>query len=584
MSVPYIIITDTEMAINIISTLDVDKPVFADIETEVLYDKVRLIQLYQPHLSIVYIIDIDYCDLQLIKDAITPLHTVWAGAYYDFGTLNMTTNKFDDVQLATRNAYPDLPAFDLSTITYNLVDKSLYEGLDKKALQKAGFKLGAMLSEEQLRYSSADVVALSKLWELPRIQAELTKQYYKLDMKLLAYTIVFQQNGALVDTRLVREELDKIPNILAKEEEALNGVNSKSVPQVKDAFAKLGLTVEGTSKEVLIDLITRYKNTTIGDFVQAVYDNRRTRLRQTNLEKLNRNFVMTKFNPYGTVTGRYSSTGGDLDNGINFQNITRDLQYLTAQDTEDTVVIHADYSTAELRSACSLMGDHQMREYLLNDVDLHKVSATLANTSITLDNVNKEDRQRGKAVSFGFVFGMSADRFKEYAYTDYGVLFTTEESREVKANYQRLYPDITMYHKYWWNNYKTEYVTSPLGRKNKPRLGTDAINYATQASIGECIKLAIHLLVKEDSNVLKYLYSQVHDAVYLRVPKDLANKYGYMLVKCMLEAWYSMLKLDAFKFKDIPMLVDIELSSKANPMKFGTIQELDLWLAKEQEK
>ena len=578
----YITIRNQTLAENILATLVPDEPVFADIETEVLYDKVRLIQLYQPStIDLVYIIDIDYVDLDTVKDMIRPLHTIWYGANYDFGTLNMTTAKYDDIQLLMRTAYPSLPKFDLATVTKHLILENIYDGLDKKALQKSGFKLGSVLSEEQLRYSATDVYALAILWKLPKIQETTKIFFYKVDMLLLDYTVQFQQNGAIVDTAGVRRELDKMPEIIEEEEKILQGINSKSPKQIKKAFETLlGYPPEKTDKTFLINTITEHEGTAVALFAKAVFDNRRSRLRVTNLEKLNRNNVITRFNPYGTVTGRYSSTGKDFDNGINFQNVTRDLQYLLAQDTEDTVVVHADFSTAELRAGCSIMGDQQMRKYLLDGVDLHKVSAQLADKSITnLEDVTKEQRQKGKAVSFGLIFGMSWARFKEYAYTDYGVVFTDEEAKAVKKEYQLKYPDVTNYHKYWWNNYKTEYVESPMGRKNRPRLGTDAINFATQSAIGETCKLAIHYLITDnkDKPVLKYLYSQVHDAIYLRVPKELGDEYGYLLAKAMMKAWTEILKLPMFKFKDIPIGVEFEVGANSIPVEVFSIEELDKW-------
>jgi len=72
-------------------------PTFADIETQELYVGVRLVQLYQPETSdLIYVIDIDYVDLDIVKELIKPLWTVWQGCSYDFGTLNMTTARFDD--------------------------------------------------------------------------------------------------------------------------------------------------------------------------------------------------------------------------------------------------------------------------------------------------------------------------------------------------------------------------------------------------------------------------------------------------------------------------------------------------------
>ena len=89
------------------------------------------------------------------------------GSSYDFGTLNMTTEKFDDIMYLARTAYPEWQAYALDEMIAKFKLHNLYEGLDKKKLQKAGFIRGAYLSNDQLRYSAA---TLSLIWKDKRIQ------------------------------------------------------------------------------------------------------------------------------------------------------------------------------------------------------------------------------------------------------------------------------------------------------------------------------------------------------------------------------------------------------------------------------
>ena len=579
-------ITGTTEAIEILTKeFKPDRPTFADIETENLYYGWRLLQVYQPEtVDVVYYIDMDYVDHKAIKKALKPLHTVWYGANYDFGTMEMTTDKFDDLMLATRTAYPQLPAFDLSTATRTLITEDLYKGLDKKELQKQGFPLGVTLTEEQIRYACADVVALSILWQNTKIQEAMTRVFYKVDMHALRHTIEFQKNGAIVHVPSVLKELDIVEKKLIEELEVLGGINSNSYKQVRACLSELlGKEVTESDGAYLVRLIAKHKGTKVAEIAEAIYNNRRSKLRKTNLTKLNKPKVFTKFNPYGTGTGRYSSEGKfgkdakKNPEGINFQNITRNLQYVLQQDTEDTVVVHADYSTAELRAACSIMGDYQMRDYLLKGIDLHRVSAQMADPSILIDTVTKEQRQKGKAISFGFIFGMGAEKFQQYAYDTYEVSFTLEEAKEVRTKYLLTYKEIAEYQKRWWNDYKTIPVSTPMGRQAMARTGTDAINYATQGSVGELAKLAIHYLCREFPEATKYLFSQVHDAIYLRVPKEDALLWGYRLATAMLTAWTEILRLPMFIFKDIPMGVELEVGTKRVPVEVFSLEELDVW-------
>ena len=530
-------------------------PTFADIETEELYVGVRLVQLYQPETSeLIYVIDIDDVDLEEVKALIKPLWTVWTGASYDFGTLNMTTEKFDDIMYLARTAYPEWQEYALDEMIAKFKLHNLYEGLDKKKLQKAGFIRGAYLSHDQLRYSATDVYALSLIWKDKRIQQVRNITAYKVDILSMRYAVEYQQNGLLVDRAAVRKELDALEGTIRANELALNGLNPNSPKQCKAA-----LGVESTDKPTLIRLISQGNN-----IAKTIYEQRRLLKRRTFLVSYNKPKVFTKFNVAGAVTGRFTSTGGDLHNGINAQQITRNLQYIFNQPTEDTVVIECDFGTAELRAATAIMREEVMYKELLAGMDLHKIAASMA-TGKPLEQITKEDRQKGKAVSFGLIFGMSADSFQEYAFTNYGVIFTLEEAKAIKKKYQEHYPAIARYHQMQWENYKdpSYYVTTALGRRAKPRLGTDAINIPTQGTIAETTKLAIHYMAKEDIRILKYIYNVVHDQINARVPKPELLYWKDLMVRNMKKAWTEICKTELMFYKDIPMPVDAEHSQAA---------------------
>lgn len=523
-------------------------PTFADIETEELYVGVRLVQLYQPETSeLIYVIDIDDVDLDEVKALIKPLWTVWTGASYDFGTLNMTTERFDDIMYLARTAYPEWQEYALDEMIAKFKLHNLYEGLDKKKLQKAGFIRGAYLSHDQLRYSATDVYALSLIWKDKHIQQVRNITAYKVDILSMRYAIEYQQNGLLVDRAAVRKELDALEDAIKANEKALNGLNPNSPKQCKEA-----LDVQSTDKPTLIRLISS-GNT----LAKTIYEQRRLLKRRTFLVSYNKPKVFTKFNVAGAVTGRFTSTGGDLHNGINAQQITRNLQYLFNQPTEDTVVIECDFGTAELRAAASIMREEVMYKELLAGMDLHKIAASMA-TGKPLEEITKDDRQKGKAVSFGLIFGMSAESFQEYAFTNYGVIFTLEEAKAIKKKYQEHYPAINKYHQMQWENYKdpSYYVTTALGRRAKPRLGTDAINIPTQGTIAETTKLAIHYMAKEDIRILKYIYNVVHDQINARVPKPELLYWKDLMVRNMQKAWTEICKTELMFYKDIPMPVD----------------------------
>lgn len=525
-----------------------DSPTFADVETGGLYINCRLIQVYQPATDAnIYIIDTDLIDIEEVKVWLQPMWTVWQGCNYDFGTLNMTTAKFDDTLILARLAYPEWRDFKLDDIVARLGYDYLYDGLDKKAMQKQGFVKGAYLSQVQLKYSAIDVYALSKIWEDYSIQQARNIFSYKLDIISIAHAVQYQQNKLQVHQPSVRKELDLLVDKIAFYVGKLNGLNPNSPKQVKE---KLGTA--SSDKATLIKLINNGN-----DVAEAVFTQRRLLKRQTFLHSYNYPFVVTRFNPSGAITGRFTSTGGDLPQGINAQQITRDLQYMFHQPMQDTVVIHADFSTAELRAGCSIMQDEAMYNELMAGMDLHKVAATLA-IDKKPEAITKEERQKGKAISFGLIFGMSADSFQEYAYVNYGVKFTDEECKAIKQKYSTKYAGINSYHKQKWNSYKSTANKTPTGRCNMANLGTDAINYATQGCIADTTKLSAHYIIKEDKKALGYIFNIVHDAIYMRVPVIEVEYWAGIMVRNMKKGWSEMCKFDMMYYKDIPMPVEYE--------------------------
>lgn len=555
----YRLIDTKDEAVRILDRFaSTEKPTFCDIETEKLYIGVRLVQVYQVGTP-VYLIDIDAVTLHLVKSKLAKLHTVWYNASYDLGTLNMWTEKVDDLYYLVKSAYPHFMEFSLDKVLAKL-KLDFYEGIDKKAMQKKGFVKGAYLSQEQLKYASIDVYALAKIWEMPIIQSTRQILAYKVDMLAMKYAIEYQQNGLIVD-HTKRLEMLKEVNERIKHFTALlpEGLNVNSPKQVKEF-----LGTEKSDKPTLMAYAFSNKpNAEVGTYILEL---RKAKKQAKYLESLAYDKMYTKFNVAGAISGRFTASGGDLENGFNAQQIPRLFQPLFTQPTEDTEVVSEDYSTLELRLACAIFNEPVMYRQFKEGKDLHTEMA-LAITGKQLPPhgkpLDKEeddpvyitnlDRTKAKSVNFGYVFGMSASTYKAYAFTNFGIKLTLEEATKIRNAYFAKYPSIARYHKYIWANYKTIIVETALGRRMKPRLGTDGINLPVQGTGAETTKLAVHYLVSEHPDALKYIFNVVHDAIYLRVPKGSGKLWRERLQQAMLKGWKEISKTELFHFKDIPM-------------------------------
>ena len=568
----YEVIKDMPSARDVLQRYNNGEPTFCDIETDGLYGYTRLIQIHQRE-DKVFILDMDHLDLKEVKGLLGLLWTVWWNASYDLGTLNMITSKVDDLFYLVKTAYPQFMEFGLGKVTekftrLGLLDRNLYANLDKSTLQKRGFIRNARLSLAQLKYSAIDVYVLGLIWDYKKVQLIRDNLAYKVDMLSLNYAIQYQQNGILIDPTLRAEFMAKDGKLVDEYMRLLPpGLNPNSSPQVR-AF----LGTEKANRETFTRLALD-KNHPMSKFGNIFIELKKAMKRKKYLEDLPFSRVYTKFNVAGASTGRTTAKGGDLKDGINSQQIPRMLQKIFASDTEDTAVVDIDYSTLELRLACAIYNEPEMYKQFMSGADLHTETAVMSTgkklhpdglTGSVYDDKKKinttpyvsfADREKAKAVNFGFVFGMSAKTYVDFAFLNYGIEVTYDEALKIREKYFNKYQGMAKYHKYVWDNYKNPTFTyrTALGRRVKPKLGTDAINGPVQGSGAEVTKLAIHYLIKEHPEALKYIFNVVHDAIYLRVPKADKEMWTKRLKTAMLKGWTEVSKSSLFHFKDIPM-------------------------------
>lgn len=579
---------------------DVNLPIFADIETDGLYTYLRMLQIYQPDLdNTIYLLDIapiGYKESERlvkemqIKQLIMKVYTCWYRASYDLGTLNISpsmgamtpdditkdsvyTHRVDDLIYAMRSAYPEFMEFGLKKVVTKLPYlRNLYNGIEVKESAKS-FTRGAYLSNNSYEYAATDVYALSLIYKDPKIQNVIQNNMaYKVDIRSQAYALIYQQNGLLRDKKLWSEKLEFAEKEHKKYMSMLPaGFNPNSFKQVR---ALLGSDQSDHAFLVLF----KNSDSPQAKYAEYIIKAKKYGKQASYLRSIEFDRMYTKFDASGAVTGRFTSSGGDLEDHFNSQQIPRELQKIFTQDTEDTKVIDLDYSTLELRLACAIYGVSHMYKQFKEDRDLHTDMAKFitnkdippsdhpdiadkgllpwgTNDEKYLDNKERND---AKSVNFGYVFGMSAASYVDYAYTNYEVSVTLPDSVKIRNAYFKLYPELADKHSEVWRNYKKPnyFVYTALGRKVKPKLGTDGINIPVQGSGGETTKLATHYMVKDNPLSLKYIYNVVHDAIYSRVPKNDESYWRELQRSSMIKGWTEISKSSIFKYKDIPMEVE----------------------------
>src|SRR5829696_6119389 len=99
--------------------------------------------------------------------------------------------------------------------------------------------------------------------------------------------------------------------------------------------------------------------------------------------------IHARFNPFGAATGRFSSSGPNLQNNPKDER----LRSLFWSGSEDRVLIKADYSGIELWVAAILWDDPHMQHALQQGVNMH-VATAAALFNVKPGEVTKEQNSR----------------------------------------------------------------------------------------------------------------------------------------------------------------------------------------------
>jgi len=222
-----------------------------------------------------------------------------------------------------------------------------------------------------------------------------------------------------------------------------------------------------------------------------------------------------------TRTGRLSSREPNL------QNIPRDSgirDMFKARDGAKLVV--ADFSQIEMRVAGELSGDKVIRKAYKDGKDLHtEMAATILDCEPS--EVTKEDRQLAKAANFGFLFGMGAGKFGQYAKAGYGIDVSAKESIGIRNAFYSMYAEYVK----WCDDQrdrakKLGYCRTPMGRMRKlldSEVYTKAVNTPVQGGAAEVMFLSLLEVDRLLDGIKAKLLNCVHDEVIVEADEGYAD-------------------------------------------------------------
>ncbi len=274
--------------------------------------------------------------------------------------------------------------------------------------------LGGAVTQEMLFAASTAVV------KKPGEASPLLTVYETIDLPLVPVLLRMEEFGVRIDPGFLREMSTRLSveiDNLAEKIYADSGhrFNINSPKQLGDVlFNKMLLPkpvkygkgkVVSTAQDVLEELAESHP------IAALVIEHRQLqKLKGTYLDALpalvdSEGRIHTTFNQVGTATGRLSSTNPNLQNIPIRTTIGREIRaaFIAAP---GNVLMSADYSQIELRLMAHFSQDPLLLDAYRTGKDIHTLTASEV-FQVDATTMNKETRNRAKAVNFGIVYGIS---------------------------------------------------------------------------------------------------------------------------------------------------------------------------------
>lgn len=327
--------------------------------------------------------------------------------------------------------------------------------------------------------------------------------------------------------------------------------------------------IEKTAKgapSVSSDVLVNYVGNPV---VDDLLEYRRLTKLETFIKSWEKIQVDDRIYPSFNITAR---TGRTTCSNPNLQQIPQDKNVRNLIEARPGwKIIEQDFSQIELRVASMFSGDTNMQHAYQSGSDLHSKTTELlfGDTSSLSPQEQKRKRTEAKSMNFGFLYGMSAKTFVDYA-KGYGLNITEEQSESFRNNFFEAYPRLLPWHEEC-KQYarKNGHTWSPIGRKrflpdinsskwsDRGQAERQSINSGVQGFASDmCISALSDIVFSDiiDHERCKVLGS-VHDAILFEVRDDYVDEVVPM-IKEMMEHPSIIEGIDI----PIPIIADVEVA------------------------
>jgi DNA polymerase-1 len=379
------------------------------------------------------------------------------------------------------------------------------------------------------------------------VQASGLREVYEtIDLPLVPVLLRMEHAGVRIDSRVLGEMQIMLAAEMHRVGEQVFSLaghrfNINSPKQLGDVlFNKMSLPkplkygkgkVVSTAQDVLEELAVH------NDVPRLVLEYRQlAKLKSNYVDSLplladSEGRVHTTFNQVGTATGRLSSTNPNLQNIPIRTALGREIRaaFIAAP---GRVLLSADYSQIELRLMAHFSEDPLLVDAYRHGRDIHTLTASEV-FGVAPEAMDKETRNRAKAVNFGIVYGISPFGLAANLGID------QKEARTYIERYFERYAGVRRYIDSVLEQTRTEQRVVTLFGRSRPIPDIQsrnanlrgfaertAVNTPLQGTAADLIKVAMIRIDRalSERKLAAQMTLQVHDELLFDVPEGEVNE------------------------------------------------------------
>jgi DNA polymerase I len=478
-----------------------------------------------------------------------------------------------DTMLASYVVNSTASRHDMDTLATNYlgIESIHYEDVAGKGAKQIPFNQVSI--EDAAPYAAEDADIVLKLHRVLSTELKkhtsLEKVYKTIEMPLLTVLASIERNGVVIDSDMLMQQGHELKSRMQAIEmeahdlagEAFNIGSPKQIQAIlydKMNLPVLAKTPKGqpsTAESVLQELAEDYQ------LPKLILEHRSvSKLCSTYTEKLPlmvnaaTGRVHTSYHQAVAATGRLSSSNPNLQNiPIRTSEGRKIRQAFIAP--EGYALVAADYSQIELRIMAHLSGDKGLLDAFDKGMDIHKTTAAEV-FSVSIDEVDNDQRRAAKAINFGLIYGMSAFGLAKQL----GI--SRSEAQEYIGLYFDRYPSVKTFMDetrerakqdgFVETVYQRRLYLPEINARNAARrqyAERTAINAPMQGTAADIIKLAMINIDQwlQKSKFDAKMIMQVHDELVFEVTTEKLDEF-------VREIDVRMTKNDHLK---VPLVVDI---------------------------